>query len=239
MKPLERPSPDMRARLLAAARRTPAAPPGAWRRRVAGVGAFTLAWTLLAAVAVRPRPDWGELPVDALVQTFVVLAAIAGLAAVAGLSRGRSMTGLGVERAATMIGVGAMAVLALVVAVDPRGPSTKLFTGAAMGAHVIPCDLMIVGLGLPLLGAGLLPVARLTLSRPGLVGSAVGLAAATVSHLVIRFHCSIGGAGHAILGHVLPAIPLMAAGAWASRARMLERLGERFHRFRQELEEKQ
>ncbi len=239
MKPLERPSSDMRARLLASAQRTPAAPPGAWRRRVAGVGAFTLTWTLLAGMALRRRPDWGELPVEALAQTFVVLAAIAGLSAVAGLSRGPSMTGLGVERATTMIGVAAMAVLALVVAVDPRGPSTKLFAGAAMGAHAIPCDLLIVGLGLPLVGAGLLPLARLTLSRPGLVGSAVGLAAATISHLVVRFHCSIGGAGHAILGHVLPAIPLMAVGAWASRARTLEHLGDRFHRFGRELEERQ
>jgi len=41
-------------------------------------------------------------------------------------------------------------------------------------------------------------------------------------------HCAIGGVGHALLGHLLEALPLMAMGAWASRARLLERIADRF-----------
>lgn len=238
MNRLDRPSPDLRARLLAAARQTPASRPGAWRRRLTGVGLFALCWTLLAAFVMRLRPDWGELPAGALAQTLTGLGAVVALAAGAGLARGKTMTGAGVEKLVAAVAVGVTVLLVLVMAVDPSGPSTKLFTGAAMARHLLPCDLLVVGLGLPLLGAGLLPLAGLTLSRPGLTGSCLGLAAATVSHLVVRCHCSVGGAGHAFLGHLLPALPLMLVGAWACRARVSERVSAPFARFGGAREEK-
>ncbi|HEY4186598.1 MAG TPA: NrsF family protein [Polyangia bacterium] len=238
MNRLARPSPDMRARLLAAARQTPASRPGAWRRRLTGVGLFALCWTLLAAFVLRLRPDWGELPSGALSQTFAGLGAVVALASGAGLARGKTMTGAGVEKLVAVVAVGVTVLLVLVMAVDPTGPSTKSFTGAAMATHAIPCELLVLALGLPLLGAGLLPLAGLTLSRPGLTGSCLGLAAATISHLVVRCHCSVGGAGHAFLGHLLPALPLMLLGAWACRARVIERIVSRFGRSDRAREEK-
>jgi hypothetical protein len=59
----------------------------------------------------------------------------------------------------------------------------------------------------------------LVLSRPGLAGACLGLAAATWAHLLLRVHCPIGGPGHAVLGHLVPTLPLMALGAWAARRR--------------------
>lgn len=224
------PRPELRARLLAAARRTPAAPPGAWRRRLTGAGIFAVAWTVLAALVLRLRVDWPELAVGPVVETIGGLAGVAVLASVAGLSRGRTMTGPGVTRLATVVTVAAVGLLALVTTVDPHGPSTRWFGGAAMGRHAIPCGLIVMGLGTPLLLAGLAPLRGLTLARPGLTGACIGLGAATIAHLLVRLHCAIGGAGHALLGHLLEAVPLMAMGAWVVRARLLERFAERFSR---------
>jgi|GEM_PF-2475013 hypothetical protein len=228
MNELQSPSPALRARLLAAARRTPAAPPGAWRRRLTGAGLFALVWTVLAALLLRLRVDWQELPAAPVVETVAGLAGAATLAAVAGVSRGPAMTGPGVARLRGAVTVALLGLVALVTLIDPSGPSTRWFSGAAMGRHAVPCGLIVLGLGVPLLVAGLAPLRGLTLARPGLTGACIGLGAATVAHLVIRLHCAIGGAGHAVLGHLIEALPLMMLGAWASRARVMERLAERF-----------
>jgi len=231
---MESPRPELRDRLLAAARRTPAAPPGAWRRRLTGAGVFAVAWTVLAALVLRLRPDWPELPPGPVVATVGGLVGAATVASVAGVARGRSMVGPSVTRAGAALAVATLGLLALVTLVDPRGPSTRLYEGAAMGRHAIPCGLMVLLLGVPLLAAGLFPLRGLTLARPGLTGACIGLGAATVAHLLVRLHCAIGGQGHALLGHLLEALPLMILGAWAGRARLLERLGERFSRRREE-----
>jgi len=224
--------PELRARLLAAARLTPAAAPGAWRRRLTGAGIFAVAWAVLAALALRLRVDWPELAVGPVVETVAGLAGAATLASVAGLSRGRTMAGASVTRLGAAVTIAGAGLLALVMLVDPHGPSTRWFGGAAMGRHAIPCGSIVLALGLPLLAAGLAPLRGLTLARPGLTGACLGLGAATVAHLVVRLHCAIGGVGHALLGHLLEALPLMAAGAWASRARLLERLADRAARAR-------
>jgi len=230
MNQLDSPRPELRARLLAAARRTPAAPPGAWRRRLTGAGIFAVAWAVLAALALRLRVDWPELAVGPVVETVGGLAGAATLASVAGVSRGRSMAGPGVTRLGAALSIATLGLLALVTLVDPQGPSTRWFEGAAMGRHAIPCGLIVLGLGAPLVAAGLAPLRGLTLARPGLTGACIGLGAATVAHLVVRLHCAIGGVGHALLGHLIEAVPLMLLGAWASRARLVERLADRFSR---------
>jgi hypothetical protein len=91
--------------------------------------------------------------------------------------------------------------------------------GAPEVLHAWPCGLLTLLIALPLIGIALLVLRGLTLSRPGLVGACLGLAAATWAHLLIRVHCPLGGAGHAILGHLLPLLPLMILGAWEMRRR--------------------
>lgn len=224
MKTGERPSAELRARMLAAAARTPAARPGAWNRRVLAAGAFAVVWISAAAALLRARADWGELPGGPLAQTFAVLLAVAGAAAVAGVTRGRTMGGAPAERLAVVVSVGLAALLVLVLTVDPQGASTRRLTGAALWMHSVPCGALELVLGLPLVGAALVPFAGLTLARPGLTGACLGLASATLAHVVVRFHCGVGGSAHALLGHLLPAIPLMLLGAWFSRRRVVERL---------------
>jgi len=233
MKTVEPPS-GLRARVLGAASRTPATRPGAWSRRVLGAGAFALLWMTAAAALVRARSDWGELPRGSLALTFAGLLAVAGAAVGAGLTRGRAMAGPPLERLATVVAVGLATLLVLVLAVDPGGPSTRQLSGAALWWHSGACATLEMGVGLPLVAAFLVPFAGLSLARPGLTGACVGLGAATLAHAVVRFHCGLGGSDHALLGHLLPGVPLMLLGAWFSRARVVERSLERFGRPREE-----
>jgi hypothetical protein len=230
MKSLEAPDAALRERLLGAASRTPATRPGAWRRRVIGAAVFAVVWSLMACVALVPRSDWGSLPAGSLAQTFAVLLAVVAGATAVGLTRGRAMSGASSERLGAAVVACLAVLLALVLAVDPRAATTRTFEGAAMVRHAIPCAVLLLVVGLPLVGAALVPFAGLTLARPGLTGACVGLAAATLAHAVLRFHCGIGGPGHALLGHFLSGMPLMAVGAWWSRARIVERVLAHFVR---------
>jgi len=224
MRTFEQPPSDLRKRVLAAAGRTPATRPGTWARRVRGTVAFALLWTLAAIAMLRVRSDWAELPGRPLALTFSVLLAVAGAAAAAGLTRGRAMAGATLERLAFVVAVGLAALLVMVLAVDPEGASTRPLAGAALWLHSAPCAALETGVGLPLVMAALVPFAGLSLGRPGLTGACVGLAAATLAHAVVRFHCGVGGSDHALLGHLLPGIPLMLLGAWFSRIRVVERV---------------
>ena len=179
-----------------------------------------LALASVMAATMRARADWAELPASALVATFGGLLAVAVAAAWVSLARGRSMIGAGTERLLAVSGVGLAVLLALVLSVDPTGATTRFFSGADEGARALRCDLIVVVLGLVLLAIGAIPLRGLTLGRPGLTGACLGLAAATLAHAVVRFHCSIGGPLHALLGHLLPALPLMAVGAWALARRL-------------------
>jgi len=216
--------------VLAAADRTRATRPGTWARRVLGAGAFTLLWMMAAAALLRGRSDWGELPSRPLALTFAVLLAVAAAAVAGGLTRGRAMAGAGLERLAVVVGVGLAALLVLVLAVDPQGPSTHQLSGAALVWHSLPCAALVTGAGFPLVVAALVPFAGLSLARPGLTGACVGLAAATLAHALVRFHCGLGGSDHALIGHLLPGVPLMLLGAWFSRARVVERFLASFER---------
>lgn len=230
MKPLEPPDAALQARLLGMASRTPSTRPGAWRRRVVGAGAFAVGWSLVACALLGARSDWADLPAGSLAWTFAVLFAVVGGATAIGLTRGRAMSGASSERLGAVVVLGLGVLLALVLAVDPHSVATRTFEGPAMVHHAIPCAVLLVVLGLPLVGAALVPFAGLTLARPGLTGACVGLAAATLAHAVLRFHCGVGGSGHALYGHLLPGIPLLVLGTWWSRARVVERLLARLAR---------
>jgi hypothetical protein len=212
----ERPSADLRARLLRAAALTPSTRPRAWARRALLGGLGAMAWCLVAMVALGLRRDWQALPTVSLAETIVTLLAVAGLAMAVGLTRGRAMVGAASESLVLAAWGLPTVLLLLVVAVDPRASSSVLFAGwPATVWHARACDLFTFIIALPLLGIGLCLPRGLTLSRPGWTGACLGLAAATWAHLVIRVHCPVSGPLHALIGHLLPALPLMALGAWA------------------------
>jgi hypothetical protein len=214
----ERPSADARDRFLQAAARQPASRPGAWLRRVFLASFGTIAWlaTMLSLLGIRH--DWHDLPAPAVAVTVLGLLAAALLASAIGLARGRSMVGTATEGLSQAAWAVPLSLLLLVVVVDPRGTSTPTAPGALI-LHAWPCGVLTLLIALPLIGIALLVLRGLTLSRPGLAGACLGLAAATWAHLLVRVHCALGGTGHAVLGHLLPLLPLMILGAWAMRRR--------------------
>ena len=212
---VDRPSANARDRFLqAAASQTPSTP-RAWVHRVLLAGVGTLAWLVAMLLVLGIRPDWNDLPVPGLATTILTLFATALLASVIGLARGRSMVGNTTEALSIVAWATPLLLLLLVTVVDARGPST--LANLAPMPHAWPCGVLVVLVALPLLGMGRLVLRGLVLSRPGLAGASLGLAAGTWAHLLLRVHCPIGGPEHAVLGHVLPLLPLMALGAWATR----------------------
>ena len=214
----ERPSAGARDRFLRAAAHQPASRPRTWLRRICLAAFGTMAWlaTMLAWLGIRR--DWHDLPAPALAATILGLLAAALLASAIGLARGRSMVGTATEGLSLAAWGAPLLLLLLLVVVDPHGPSTPVAPDALM-RHAWPCGLLTLLIALPLMGIALLVLRGLTLSRPGLAGACLGLAAATWAHLLIRVHCPLGGPEHAIVGHLLPLLPLMLLGAWAMRRR--------------------
>lgn len=216
------PSPSVRRELIARVGQIRATRPRAWQRRQALSGLLAFAWLTTALVTFGIRHDWPELAWHSRALTLGGLLTVAGLASVVGLTRGRSM--LGAATASLTWAVWGLLILlhALVLAIDPRGPSTVMNAGPrAAIAHTLECFSRTIAIGAPLVILGIVVVSGLILGRPGLTGSCIGLGAATFAHGAVWLQCPIGGSRHALLGHLLPAIPLMIAGAWA--VRMLDR----------------
>ena len=214
----ERPSAGARDRFLQAAARRPASRPRTWFRRVCLACFGGTAWLVAMLSILGIRPDWRDLPAPAVAATIAGLLAAALLASASGLARGRSMVGNTTESLSLAAWGAPPLLLLLVVMIDPRGTSTAAAPDTLL-LHAWPCGLLTLLIALPLLGIALVVLRGLTLSRPGLAGACLGLAAATWAHLLMRVHCPLGGAGHAILGHLLPLLPLMVLGAWAMRRR--------------------
>lgn len=224
-----RPPAELKGRLMAAAAREPSTPPGSWGRRLAVTIAGGALWLAVMLMVKGFRHDWGELPPAPWSLTVAALVLSAAVATVVALRRGPAMVGAGVGALSPVVWGLPLALVVLVSVVDPCGPSTEQASEGGHLADAAGCMALTVLAALPLLGLGLLLLRGLTLSRPAVIGGALGLAAATWAHAVVRMHCPIGGADHALLGHLLPALPLMAVGAWAAWAldRRLMRLRTR------------
>jgi hypothetical protein len=219
MRPSERPSAAARDRFLQAAASQPAFPPHTWTRRLVLGGGGALAWLLAMVAALGIRHDWHDLPAFSVAATVAGLCAAALVSSSIALARGRSMVGAATEILSLAAWGIPLLLFLLVVAIDPSGPSTVVPAPGTQLLHAWPCATLVTLVALPLVGIGLYVLRGLFLSRPGLVGASLGLAAATWAHLLLRIHCPMGGAAHAILGHLLPSLPLMALGAWALRRR--------------------
>lgn len=219
-RPSDRPSEVVRARLMAAASREAATPPDTWRRRLVIHGVLAAAWMIGVTSVLGARADWSQLPRDLVIPTLVGLLGSAMLASVGGASRGRIMVGASSEVLFGLLASIPVLLLVVVTMFDLQGPETPLFADpGATFAGAVKCDLLIIGVGFPLLGLGWALLRGLILARPALSGACIGLGAATWAHAILRVHCPMGGPSHAIIGHLLPAIPLMALGAWVFSAR--------------------
>ena len=207
-----RPPEALRARLLAAAAHEPATPPGTWARRAVMSGAVGAGWVVGMTALLGLRRDWPQLPAEGITTTLIVLMGAASLACAAGLGRGRAMVGATSETLLAVVACLPVLLVVVISAIDPRGPSTQPSTGAGISAQLagaIKCDLVVIAVASPLVGLGWATSRGLTLARPVLSGACLGLGAASWAHAVVRVHCPVAGAGHALIGHLLPAIPAM------------------------------
>ena len=198
--PLPPPPPELRARVIEAARREPVPTRAVGSRRRAralaiGFGALV---AMLAILGPRPmgRPD-GYL-------AAVVLAwlPIAAAATWAGVGQGRSMLG---RPPAWLVGVVALTPLAMMAVwacVAIAWPST-LHDASGPREHFI-CDVMTLALSAgPLVAFGVLRRASDPVT-PRLTGAALGTAAAAWGAIVLHLLCGFTSPLHILLGHVLP-----------------------------------
>jgi len=207
-------SPDVRARVLAAAAARPVAPRAVGSRRRASAGiAGAIAWGLAGLVALRPGP--AGRPAGLFVASSIAWLACGLLATWAAVSRGRSMLGhpRGLRVAVALCTPVMLLCTAVVVtlAFPPAAPEPSPFP-----THLV-CffGTLLFALG-PLVAFGYLwresdPVS------PGRTGAALGAAAGAWGAFGIVLHCGRTAFEHVALGHVLPVAVLAAAGALLGR----------------------
>jgi hypothetical protein len=203
------PSADLRSRVLAAVSREPApARPQVRRRNAVLLGSAFVVPTLvfLAFGGLRQAARPSEL----VVETAAGAAFIALVVGITALSRGRSMLG----RPGSLLLAAAVLTPALLFAykvlVSSQYPSLMLQAPHRPGLRC---------LGLSCLMAAW-PVVAFTLMRrgsdptnPRLTGAALGAVAGAGVWLLVDLWCPVAYVPHLLLGHVLPVLLCVAAGA--------------------------
>jgi hypothetical protein len=206
--------PDLRARVLDAARREPA-PSRATGLRRRGVTvvlgfAFAVASTIACAVllggpAIEPRP------VGYFALVAVAWAAIALVASWVAVGRGRSMLGRPTAQRAAIAVVTPIALIAVAAAGSAVWPQT-VDGRSSLLAHVI-CGSLTILFALGPLVAFAVVNRRTDPIAPSLTGAALGAAAGAWGALGIELFCTRATPVHVFLGHVLPVAVLVAVGA--------------------------
>jgi hypothetical protein len=202
-------SPEIKQRVLAAARSEPSpARPAVQRRTLAMVlvAVGVAAGVFLAAGGVRRA----ERPLELMLLTSAGTAAIAALAIWSGLWRGPSMLG---RRRSVLLAVG-LAAPAMLLAW--RSGVSSLFEGMTRGW---PARLGFRCLGLTL-AVSLAPLLIALFARrrsnplhPASEGAAVGVAVGLGAAFTVDLWCPVAHPQHVLLGHVAPVAALALAGA--------------------------
>jgi len=202
------PSADLRSRVLAAASREPAPVRAQLRRRHAILLGSALVVPTLWFLAFGGLRQAGR-PSELVVETAAVAALIAIVAAMAGLSRGRSMLG----RPGSLLFAAALLTPALLFAgkvlVSSRYPSFMMEQPHRPGLRC---------LGLSCLMAAWPLVAFVLIRRgsdptnPHLTGAAMGAAAGAGVWVLVDLWCPVAYVPHLLLGHVLPVMLTTAVG---------------------------
>lgn len=202
--------PDLRARLLAEAKATPAPTrPVVARRRLVtlGVGfAWTFALTCVLGLRIGARPA----PFVAALALSWALVATAASAFV--VTRGRSMLGRSRPAlVAALVATPALLLATLAAAYAAWPEAVDLECGAR--AHAI-CLLtcMVLALG-PLTAFARLRAASDPV-HPALTAVALAVSAGAWASFASLFHCPFSGVAHQLVGHVLPVVALALGGAW-------------------------
>lgn len=210
--------PGLRERVLASAAKVPAAPPGAWARRLTSVAVVLAVWLGVAYAMTGRRADWEDLSPSYALGTILALVAAAIVLSTAGLSRGRAMLGPPVSvQLALALGVPVLlAGWSLFVPIAASSSFPCSTEGEALRLSPM-CGAMSVALAAPMLAALLWLRRGTPAATPTLTGACLGAAAATWAHLVLHAHCPTAHPLHVLVGHALPLVPVMLAGALVGR----------------------
>jgi hypothetical protein len=210
--------PDLRARVLDAARREPAPsrPSGLRRRGVTLVVgfAFAVASTVACAVLLGP-PAIAPRPLGYFALVAVAWAAIALVASWVAVGRGRSMLGRPIAQRAAIAMVTPIALIAVATAGSALWPQT-IDGNSSLLAHVI-CGALTLLFALGPLVAFAVVNRRTDPIAPSLTGAALGAAAGAWGALGIELFCTRATPVHIFLGHVVPVAVLVAVGAFVGQ----------------------
>jgi hypothetical protein len=212
--------PGLRARILADAAARPAST-GGTTRLLALVVAGML-WVALRASLEGVREDWTALPASATWLPLVDAVATAMLVTALSLSRGRSMVGPS-ARALWSAALAPALISLTVILLAVRSEATEAAALAAFGgrywAAITTCETEAMVVGVPVTLLLVAAQRRLVFASPALLGAAAGIAAGSWSHAILHRACPMGSdAGHVLLGHAAPTLPLAALGALAAWA---------------------
>ncbi len=207
------PPPDLRARILEAARHE-AAPTRDVAERSATIAVVSGYAIAVVLMLVTGGPETTRRPPELLVATALGWASIALAAAWGAYGRGRSMLG----RATSILGTLALVTGPLLLGwamMTSAWPEAQLRQGT-MRIHVACFAFTMMYALAPLVG---LSIARRGTDpvHPRATGAALGAAAGAWGSVMIDLHCPLSGTMHVALAHVLPVVVLAALGAWAGR----------------------
>jgi hypothetical protein len=204
---------ELRARTIAAARRHPSRTHRVFRAHVilwmTGSVAISLASFLLAGgLRAAPRPD------SLLVGTMAGTLAVAVLAVLVGIHRGRSMLPRPRWQLALLVALVPAALFAWKVAWSARYPGMMVDWPERPGLR---CFLLTLAMGLAPLVSLILLYRNSEPVRPGLAGGAMGISVGAVAWVFLELWCPVGFPRHLVIGHVAPALLLAAIGAILGR----------------------
>jgi hypothetical protein len=208
--PAMTPSPELKARVMAAAAQHPAPP----RRAVLRQTVALIVGSLLAALTVffySGGPRVTGRPIALVLGTAIGTAIVAAIALWAALGRGRSMLGR-TRRLLLPIAVGSPSMIL----------AWKMFWSAQYAGGLqewstrpgFRCLVLSLSIGLCPLVAFALARRGSDPIRPALTGFAAGVAIGCATALLTDLWCPVAYLPHLLLGHVLPIVILGALGAW-------------------------
>ncbi len=175
-----------------------------WRpaREQAAAVLFCAAWALLVVGVIGPRADLPALPAlrlyaGGLAWVLVVVAAVAVVTWPAGR---QVLPHPGLVRLATIVLPILAAAAALLLLADAPGRTLEADPADAP-LRIAHCLGSGLGIALLPLGVILVRARNRLIARPRWTGALVGVAAGSLSALVLHFACAYGGARHLLAGH--------------------------------------
>jgi hypothetical protein len=201
-------NPDLRARVLAAAKAEPSPPLGP--PRLLGAVGFVVAFLPIAFFDLRSMALHGR-PLGFVVLNVVGWALLAAAATWGTFGRGRSMLGRPQAWLLAVAVATPVALLAVVCAGYAPWPAAASIDGTPLGDFICFAAVVVLALG-PLL-AFMVARRRSDPIHPALTGGALGVAAGSWGSFALAIHCPVTSLRHILSAHVAPVALVALVGA--------------------------